>query len=99
MKVLLICFAGMSTSLLMQKIQKAADTENDNLDIEAKPMAEVEDYSGYDIVLLAPQVRFALPDIKEAIDENTKIFPIDSFDYGLMKGEKIYKEMKELLNK
>ncbi len=59
MNILLVCGAGMSTSMLVQRIEKYAKANNINAKIEAiaeTRLGEVVDR--FDVVLLAPQSRF-----------------------------------------
>jgi len=52
-KILLCCNAGMSTSLLVQKMQKEAASRGLDVEIEARPLNEAHDHlSDADIVLL-----------------------------------------------
>ena len=58
-KIMLVCSAGMSTSLLVTKMKKAADAQGMAIDIFACSESEAkEHYQKVDIILLGPQVRF-----------------------------------------
>ena len=58
-KILLVCSAGMSTSLLVTKMQEAAKEMQVEIDINALPVSECSTkINEVDIVLLGPQVRF-----------------------------------------
>ena len=101
-KILLVCSAGMSTSLLVTKMEKAAAAMGDEVEIFALPISEGEKRVGdVDCILLGPQVRFNLGKIKE---EATKVNPglpvdvIDMKDYGMMNGEKVYNYAKKLMD-
>ena len=68
--IMLACAAGMSTSLLVSKMQKAATEKGFDAEIFAVAAAEAQDYvekQHVDVVLLGPQVRFM-----EANDEWSK---------------------------
>ena len=53
-----------------------------------------------DVVLLGPQIKFALPEIKKLTDQaGNKIGVIDMMDYGMMNGEKVLNMALELLEK
>ena len=44
-----------------------------------------------DVVLLGPQIKFALPEIKKLTDQaGNKIGVIDMMDYGMMNGKKVW---------
>ena len=100
-QILLVCSAGMSTSLLVTKMEKAAAAMGDEVEIFALPISEGEKRVGdVDCILLGPQVRFNLGKIKE---EATKVNPglpvdvIDMKDYGMMNGEAVYKKAKAMM--
>ena len=97
-KIMLVCSAGMSTSLLVTKMEQAGD----EVEIFALPMSDgINRLSTVDCVLLGPQVRFNLGKIKE---EAAKVNPglpvdvIDMKDYGMMNGEKVYNYAKKLMD-
>ena len=99
---MLVCAAGMSTSLLVTKMEKAAAAMGDEVEIFALPISEGEKRVGdVDCILLGPQVRFNLGKIKE---EAAKVNPglpvdvIDMKDYGMMNGEKVYNYAKKLMD-
>ena len=101
-KIMLVCSAGMSTSLLVTKMEQAAEKVGDEVEIFALPMSGwINRLSTVDCVLLGPQVRFNLRKIKE---EAAKVNPglpvdvIDMKDYGMMNGEKVYNYAKKLMD-
>ena len=60
-KIMLVCSAGMSTSLLVTKMEQAAEKVGDEVEIFALPMSDgINRLSTVDCVLLGPQVRFNL---------------------------------------
>ena len=100
-KILLCCSAGMSTSLMVNKIQKAAVNKGIEVEIWAEPMDKASsEVPKADVVLLGPQIKFALPEIKKITDQaGNKIGVIDMMDYGMMNGEKVLNMALELLEK
>ena len=99
---MLVCAAGMSTSLLVTKMEGAAKDAGYDAKIFALPFSDaprvLEDV---DVILLGPQVRFNLGKIKE---EAAKVNPglpvdvIDMKDYGLMNGANVLKKALEIVN-
>lgn len=58
-KILLVCSAGMSTSILVKKMEEAAEIMNIDVHVEAKAMAEAQSVlENYDVILLGPQVKY-----------------------------------------
>lgn len=97
--IVLFCSAGMSTSLLVTKMEKAAKDKGIEVTINAYPEAEISKrLSCVDVVLLGPQVRYALAKAKKICDEkNIPIDVINSRDYGLMNGEKVLEQALNLV--
>ncbi|EMK6963121.1 PTS sugar transporter subunit IIB, partial [Vibrio cholerae] len=60
-KILLCCSAGMSTSMLVKKMQQAAESKGIECKIDALSVNAFEEaIQEYDVCLLGPQVRFQL---------------------------------------
>ena len=96
-KIRLFCAAGMSTSLLVTKMQKAAEEIGYECDIEANSVSEVSSKGPEaDIVLLGPQVKYELKHVQEQLP-GQKVEVIDMMDYGMANGMKIIKHVKEVL--
>lgn len=91
MNILLVCSAGMSTSLLVQKMEKSALEKGIDTRIWAVSVDEAKaNMDEADVMLLGPQVRYKLPQFKQLAEE--KSVPIDVInpvDYGIMNGEKV----------
>lgn len=103
MNIVLVCSAGMSTSLLVTKMENAAHQKGMNAVIKALPEAEIHhavDSEPIDVILLGPQVRYLLPKIKQ-IASHKKI-PVDLIQpmhYGMMDGESVLKQAVQLVGK
>ena len=100
-KILLCCAAGMSTSLLINKMKAEAEKRGLEVEIRAEPLEKAKgEFAKADVVLLGPQIKFALPEIKKLTDQaGNKIGVIDMMDYGMMNGEKVLNMALELLEK
>ena len=93
MKLMLVCNAGMSTSMLVSKIERAGI----ELEVAAFPLTQAEKaINDWDVVMLGPQVRHCLPQLKKATDK-TPIEVIDMKDYGLMNGANVLKKALEIV--
>ena len=63
---LLVCAAGMSTSLLVNRMKEAAETNEMEFQLEAQPVGQIEKYGeAADVILLGPQVRYELKNVKK----------------------------------
>ena len=99
-RILLCCAAGMSTSMVVKKMQKAAESKGVAVEIKAVGLEEfTTELPHYDCCLLGPQIKYKFKDFKVLADQLHKpITVINSMDYGMMNGEKILSETLALLN-
>ncbi len=94
-KVLLICAGGMSTGILMKKMEKYAEDKGIELKIDAVGMSAYEDsYKNSDVILLGPQVSYK----KEEIAQVTQmpIAVIAAYDYAIGNVDNIMKQVDEI---
>lgn len=95
MKILLVCAGGMSTSILMKKMENYWKEAGEELDIKAVGLSEYQDvYQNYDIVLMGPQVSYRLKEVKE--NTGLPCSAIQSFDYAIANCPNIMKLVKKL---
>ncbi|MGM3160869.1 PTS sugar transporter subunit IIB [Dickeya undicola] len=103
-RIVLACSAGMSTSLVVTKMEKEAAARGMEYQIYAIPEQNLRDelqtYSGDIIaVLLGPQVRFKLAENKKLTDEyQIPIAVIDPVAYGTLNGAKVLDQALSLVN-
>lgn len=101
MNILLVCSAGMSTSLLVTKMQKAAEEQGKVHTIWA--VSEAEAYKNIekaDVVLIGPQMRFWKREaVKLAEPYNVPVDVINTVDYGMNDGAAVLKFAENLANK
>lgn len=84
-RILLVCSAGMSTSILVEKMKKAAEEKGIEVKIEAKANGGLEQYRGeWDCCLVGPQIRFAKDQVEKALEVPTEV--IDMRVYGMGDG-------------
>ena len=98
-KILLVCSAGMSTSLLVTKMQEAAANKGIECSIEAVAEADAQNkIDDIDVLLLGPQVKYMYNEIKAKFEtESLPVSVIDMTDYGTMNGEKVLKTAIKLI--
>ena len=90
MKILLVCNAGMSTSMLVSRMEKAAQARGLSIEIQAVPITKAETMlKEWDIVMLGPQVRHQLNYLIKKAEGQTPIQVIEMRDYGMMNGEEV----------
>ena len=92
--IMLACAAGMSTSMLVKRMQDAAKAEGKDYEIFAKSTSDIDaelasDHKP-DVLLLGPQVGYLKNDVKKKTDEaGIPMDVIKMMDYGMMKGDKV----------
>ncbi len=98
-KIMLCCSAGMSTSLLVKKMQASANERGIAADIKAFGAAEFNSQvENYEVVLLGPQVKYMQSDLQKVADQyGIRVEPIDMMDYGMQKGDKVLDFALELI--
>lgn len=96
-KILLVCSAGMSTSMLVKKMMEAGVKERYEVLVEAHSISEARSIgNAWDIILLGPQVKFQLSEMKKSFP----LLPVEAMDmrsYGRMDAEAILNQAKKLL--
>ncbi len=96
-KIVMFCSAGMSTSLLVNKMRQEAHRRGRDYTIDAYSLTEAPKYgSDADVILVGPQVRFA----KDKLEKEFPGVPIGAIDmrsYGLMDGKTVLDLVEELL--
>ena len=96
-EIALFCANGMSTSLLVSKMENAAAESGLEYHIAAYPVSEISNYgSQADVILLGPQVKYQLKMTKEQFPDKP-VEAINMQDYGLMNGANVIKRVRELL--
>lgn len=90
-QITLVCAAGMSTSMLVQKMQKAAQAQNLEVEIRATSESSFKEYADKtDVLLIGPQVGYLQHDFKAKYEpKGIKVSVINIVDYGMMNGEKV----------
>ncbi|ACT05925.1 phosphotransferase system lactose/cellobiose-specific IIB subunit [Dickeya chrysanthemi Ech1591] len=93
-KIFLCCAAGMSTSMVMNKMKQAAAEKGIEVQIVAVSMDEFDTLlPQYDCCLLGPQIKYKFEEFKKKADAaGKKIAVINNMDYGMMRGDKILAE-------
>lgn len=100
MRIILVCNTGMSTSMLVQKMEKSAAEQGIDANIDAysvEVLGDVLDKEKVDCILVGPQIRHMLPNIEKMVDGKTPVAMIDMKDYGMINGEAVLKTAINLI--
>ncbi len=101
-RVLLVCAFGFSTVLLEARITEAAKAAGVILDIRGDtvdgiPLIDFEKQI-FDVILLAPQVRFMRKRIAQRVAPfNIVVQVLDPMAFGMMDGELLFRQILEAL--
>lgn len=96
--ILLLCTSGMSTSLLVSKMRKAAKELNVDCSITAIGECELRKYEKEaDVLLLGPQVKYLSNRLSKKFEGKFPVSLISSSDYGTMNGKNVLKQALKLI--
>lgn len=97
--ILLVCSAGMSTSMLVKKMEDAAAAQGVEAHIWAVGDAESgEAAKDADVIMLGPQVRYLEKRMKEKVNNEKPVAVIDMMAYGTMNGAKVLEQAVTIIN-
>lgn len=95
-KILLVCSAGMSTSMLVKKMSNYAMMNGFKYEIKALGVAEAKpSISEWDIIMIGPQVSYVLKDLQSLTTKPVEIIP--SNIYALGKGAEAIQMAQRML--
>lgn len=99
MRIMLACMAGMSTSILVNKMLDAAKEQGkDDYKIWAVEQGLIrEELGNFDVLLLGPQVRHILNKVTKIVDGQAPVGIIDSTAYGVGNGAAVLAQAEKLL--
>ncbi|MDW8845625.1 PTS sugar transporter subunit IIB [Erwinia sp. P7711] len=103
-RIVLACAAGMSTSMVVTRMEKEAVARGLDYQIYAIPEQNLRDeLQNYGnevvVVLLGPQVRFKLEENRKLTDSyQIPLAVIDTLAYGTLNGAKVLDQALALLN-
>ena len=90
-KIMLCCSAGMSTSMLVKKMQDEAASRGLEAEIAAFSATEFDErFADYQVVLLGPQVKYMQESLAaKTASTGIPVATINMMDYGTMRGDKV----------
>ena len=99
MNVLLVCSAGMSTSILMKKLEKYAEDQGIEFSIKATGWSSTKEYcDGVDCILMGPQVSYQKENV-EKMAGDIPVAVIPPQDYGMGNCKNIFMLIDQTLGK
>ena len=98
MNIMLACNAGLSTSLVVTRMQDAAKEQGKDYKIWAVDQGEIQGEIGnFDVLLLGPQVRHILKRVKKLVGDNAPVDIIEPSAYGLCNGAAVLRQAETLV--
>ena len=93
--IVLVCNGGMSTSILANRIKELG---GDGVEVNAYGEQEYSQHlKDADVVLIGPQIRYLIDDIRKRVGENVPVASIEPRVYGAMNAQKVLEMVDELL--
>ena len=94
---MLACNAGMSTSLVVARMEEAAKEQGKDYKIWAVDQASVEKELGnFDVLLLGPQISYLKRKLTKLVDGKAPVDTINPVDYGKCDGAAVLKAAEEM---
>lgn len=100
-KVLFVCSLGMSSAIAVNALKKEAEKNGIDLEIKAVSTQEFEEEvkGGYDVAMVAPQIRHRFDYLKEYAEAaNVPCALIQPQGYSPLGGARLLKQVRELGN-
>ncbi|MFU0789653.1 PTS sugar transporter subunit IIB [Mammaliicoccus lentus] len=95
MRILLVCNAGMSSSILVDKMKKAAAIKNEDVVIEARSNNGLGEEKGkWDVCLVGPQIIYAVDSIQETLQ--IPVAAVEPRTYAMANGEEALQQAHKL---
>lgn len=99
LRIMLACNAGLSTSLVVSKMQDAAKAEGKNYKVWAVDHESIsEELGNFDVLLLGPQVRHMLRRVRKEVGDQAVVDVIEPMSYGRCDGAAVLKQAEALYN-
>lgn len=99
MNIMLCCCAGMSTSMLVEKMKQAAQDQGKDYKIWAVSIDAIPaNVDNCDVILLGPQVRLE-KDSVVAVAKGKPVDVINPMNYGRLNGAGVIAQAEKMLKK
>lgn len=96
MKILVVCNAGMSSSILVKKIKDYAASQGIESKIKAVSSASISDEIGqWDVCLVAPQIMYAVDEVKSKLQIPTQA--VEMRVYAISDGKSAFEQAQKLM--
>lgn len=96
MKILVVCNAGMSSSILVKNIKHVASQNNQDVDVVATGVSNIVNEKGkWDVCLVAPQISYAVDEVKQKLA--IPVAAIDMRVYAMSDGKGALEQAISLL--
>lgn len=98
--IMLACNAGMSTSLVVARMEEAAKKQGKSYKIWAIDQRSIHNEIGnFDVLLLGPQIGYMLRKVTKLLDGKVPVATINPVDYGKCDGEAVLRFAEDTYEK
>lgn len=96
MKIMLTCMTGVSSSNFAKKLEEASRNIGMNCLVESTTVANLKNnLNGVDVVLVGPQLKYKLNEIKETVNHQCPVMEIQTQDFNLLGCKDILNQVQE----
>lgn len=96
MKILVVCNAGMSSSILVKKIKDYAQSQQIEATVRAVSSSSISDEIGnWDVCLVAPQIMYAVDEVKGTLKIPTAA--VEMRTYAISDGKGAFEQAQKLM--
>jgi len=101
LNALMLCYTGGSSSYFVEKMKEEAEKRNLDFLIESHTVSPFPaDFSKYDVILVAPQVKHCMRQVQGIVEKyNIPVVPIDFTTFGLCEVGKVLDQTLGLFEK
>lgn len=101
MNILFICGNGISSGMIASKTEIAGKKQGFDITIDAYSYTQLEEViNDFDVVMVAPQIKFNEPLIKEICKGHNKPYVlIDQMAYSTLDGDTVFNQAIEAMKK
>lgn len=97
MLVIMVCSLGISSKLLVKKLEAEAKAQKMKIEIQAMALQEVQQQTQVEFLLVSPQVSYAKRQLLELVKEDHDLYVIDGFDYSSLNAKRIIEQIADKL--
>ena len=97
MKIVMVCNLGISSTLMVKKLEAEALAQDWKLHIEPMALEDALRQTTLDFVLLSPQVAYAKKTLLGIVGQDSRLYQINPFAYSSLNAKVILDKVRKQL--